>query len=150
MCCLAAYVAEDRDEAYRSYVEARRRTTWCPTSSATTTRSRIPEHVPNWPDRIPEPTLADIPSYLEAGALLLGDPDDALQQAKMWESIGVDQLVFGVGPAPIEETGSHDRTARQVRDPQDRYRPGAPHDGLPPRGCFLIRTDDDLSQLRAI
>ena len=30
--------------------------------------------------------------------------DDALKQAKSWESIGVDQLVFGIGPAPLEET----------------------------------------------
>ena len=41
---------------------------------------------------------------LAAGALVLGDPDDALKQAKSWESIGVDQLVFGIGPAPLEET----------------------------------------------
>ena len=34
---------------------------------------------------------------------MLGDPDDALAQAKVWESIGVDQLTFGVGLAPIDE-----------------------------------------------
>ena len=103
MCSLAAYVAEDRDEAYRSYVDARPNYLVSNVFRYHDTFPH-PEHVPNWPDRIPEPTLADIPSYLEAGALLLGDPDDALQQAKTWESIGVDQLVFGVGPAPIEET----------------------------------------------
>ncbi|HEX4433014.1 MAG TPA: LLM class flavin-dependent oxidoreductase [Frankiaceae bacterium] len=103
MCCLAAYVAEDQDEAYRSYVEARPNYLVSNVFRYHDTFPH-PEHVPAWPDRIPEPTLADVPSYLEAGALLLGTPDDALQQAKKWESIGVDQLVFGVGPAPIEET----------------------------------------------
>ena len=103
MCCLAAYVAEDRDEAYRSYVEARPNYLVSNVFRYHDTFPH-PEHVPTWPERIPEPTLDDIPSYLEAGALLLGNPDDAVQQAKTWESIGVDQLVFGVGPAPIEET----------------------------------------------
>ncbi|HEX4015121.1 MAG TPA: LLM class flavin-dependent oxidoreductase [Frankiaceae bacterium] len=103
MCCLAAYVAEDRDEAYRSYVDARPNYLVSNVFRYHDTFPH-PEHVPAWPGRIPEPTLEDIPSYLDAGALLLGDPDDALRQAKVWESIGVDQLVFGVGPAPIEET----------------------------------------------
>ena len=128
MCCIAAYVAEDREEAYRSYID-------CAAQLPGVQRLPLPrhvpapaEHVPNWPERIPEPTRDGIPSYLEAGALLLGDPDDALAQAKSWESIGVDQLVFGVGPAPIEETVRTIEAARQVRHPQDRHRPRAPHE----------------------
>ncbi len=103
MCCIAAYVAEDRDKAYQSYVNAQPNYLVSNVFRYHDTFPH-PEHVPTWPERIPEPTMDDIPAYLEAGALLLGDPDDALQQAKAWESIGVDQLVFGIGPAPLEET----------------------------------------------
>jgi hypothetical protein len=28
----------------------------------------------------------------------------ALKQCKKWEETGIDQLVFGIGPAPIEDT----------------------------------------------
>jgi alkanesulfonate monooxygenase SsuD/methylene tetrahydromethanopterin reductase-like flavin-dependent oxidoreductase (luciferase family) len=102
MCCIAAYVAEDRETAYQSFIN-------CRPNYLVSNVFRYhdtfpaPPHVPAWPARIPEPTRDDIPSYLDAGALLLGTPDDALAQAKTWESVGVDQLVFGIGPAPLEE-----------------------------------------------
>jgi alkanesulfonate monooxygenase SsuD/methylene tetrahydromethanopterin reductase-like flavin-dependent oxidoreductase (luciferase family) len=103
MCCIAAYVAEDREEAYRSYIDSRPNYLVSNVFRYHDTFPHPPE-VPNWPDRIPEPTREGIPAMLEAGALVLGDPDDALKQAKSWESIGVDQLVFGIGPAPLAET----------------------------------------------
>jgi alkanesulfonate monooxygenase SsuD/methylene tetrahydromethanopterin reductase-like flavin-dependent oxidoreductase (luciferase family) len=103
MCCVAAYVAEDREEAYRSYIDSRPNYLVSNVFRYHDTFPHPPE-VPNWPDRIPEPTREAIPLMLEAGALVLGDPDDALKQARSWESIGVDQLVFGIGPAPLEET----------------------------------------------
>jgi hypothetical protein len=40
----------------------------------------------------------------EFGGVVLGDPDMALEQCKRWESTGIDQLVFGIGPAKIEDT----------------------------------------------
>lgn len=103
MCCIAAYVAEDREEAYRSYIDSRPNYLVSNVFRYHDTFPHPPE-VPTWPERIPEPTREAIPAMLEAGALVLGDPDDALKQAKSWESIGVDQLVFGIGPAPVEET----------------------------------------------
>jgi hypothetical protein len=33
-----------------------------------------------------------------------GDPDEALEQCRRWESTGIDQLVFGIGPASYEDT----------------------------------------------
>jgi alkanesulfonate monooxygenase SsuD/methylene tetrahydromethanopterin reductase-like flavin-dependent oxidoreductase (luciferase family) len=103
MCCIAAYVAEDREEAYRSYIDCRPNYLVSNVFRYHDTFPHPPE-IPTWPERIPEPTREAIPAMLEAGALVLGNPDDALQQAKSWESIGVDQLVFGIGPAPLEET----------------------------------------------
>jgi alkanesulfonate monooxygenase SsuD/methylene tetrahydromethanopterin reductase-like flavin-dependent oxidoreductase (luciferase family) len=103
MCCIAAYVAEDREEAYRSYIDSTPNYLVSNVFRYHDTFPHPPE-IPAWPERIPEPTRDDIPGMLEAGALVLGDPDDALKQAKSWESIGVDQLVFGIGPAPLEET----------------------------------------------
>jgi alkanesulfonate monooxygenase SsuD/methylene tetrahydromethanopterin reductase-like flavin-dependent oxidoreductase (luciferase family) len=103
MCCIAAYVAEDKEEAYRSYIDSRPNYLVSNVFRYHDTFPHPPE-IPAWPERIPEPTRDDIPGMLEAGALVLGDPDDALKQAKSWESIGVDQLVFGIGPAPLEET----------------------------------------------
>jgi alkanesulfonate monooxygenase SsuD/methylene tetrahydromethanopterin reductase-like flavin-dependent oxidoreductase (luciferase family) len=103
MCTTAAYIAEDRDEAYASFIRSRPNYLVSNVFRYHDTFPHPPE-VPSWPERIPEPTLEAIPSYLEAGSVLLGDPDDALQQAKAWESIGVDQLVFGIGPASLEDT----------------------------------------------
>ena len=34
----------------------------------------------------------------------MGDPDEALAQCRRWEAAGADQLVFGIGPAPLEDT----------------------------------------------
>jgi hypothetical protein len=31
-----------------------------------------------------------------AGAMMVGDPDDALRQARIWESAGADQFVLSV------------------------------------------------------
>jgi alkanesulfonate monooxygenase SsuD/methylene tetrahydromethanopterin reductase-like flavin-dependent oxidoreductase (luciferase family) len=38
------------------------------------------------------------------GAVVVGTPDDALEQCRRWESAGADQLVFGVGTASKEDT----------------------------------------------
>jgi hypothetical protein len=40
----------------------------------------------------------------EFGGIVMGDPDDALKQCKKWEETGIDQLVFGIGPASVEDT----------------------------------------------
>ena len=61
--------------------------------------------MPNWPDRIPEPTRDGHPELRSRPARWSSaTPTRRSQQAKSWESTGIDQLVFGIGPAPIEET----------------------------------------------
>jgi alkanesulfonate monooxygenase SsuD/methylene tetrahydromethanopterin reductase-like flavin-dependent oxidoreductase (luciferase family) len=45
-----------------------------------------------------------VDDQIAAGQVIIGDPDQALTQLKRWESTGIDQVVFGIGPAPIEET----------------------------------------------
>ena len=36
--------------------------------------------------------------------MIVGDPDHALEQCRRWEAAGADQLVFGAGSAPHEDT----------------------------------------------
>ena len=54
------------------------------------------EGVPVWPDPFPEPTLEEIDWRISEGYLLCGDPDEVLGQVKRYESVGCDQLVFGM------------------------------------------------------
>jgi alkanesulfonate monooxygenase SsuD/methylene tetrahydromethanopterin reductase-like flavin-dependent oxidoreductase (luciferase family) len=63
-----------------------------------------PEFVPYWPEIIPpfEPEVVE--SLAGIGGLVCGDPDEVLQQVRRWESSGADQLVFGTGPTPVEDT----------------------------------------------
>lgn len=35
---------------------------------------------------------------------MLGTPDQALEQCRRWDEVGVDQMVFGIGPASQEDT----------------------------------------------
>jgi alkanesulfonate monooxygenase SsuD/methylene tetrahydromethanopterin reductase-like flavin-dependent oxidoreductase (luciferase family) len=61
-----------------------------------------PPEIPNWPDLLPDPTPEMLP-FLKDGGIILGDPDEALQQCQRWESTGIDQLVFGTGMATREQ-----------------------------------------------
>jgi len=54
------------------------------------------EGVPVWPEPFPEPTLEDIETRIDEGYLLCGDPDEVLEQVRRYESVGCDQLVFGL------------------------------------------------------
>ena len=63
-----------------------------------------PEQVPYWPELIPDYDAASIEAMAEIGAVICGDPDDALAQCKRWESAGADQLVFGIGCATKADT----------------------------------------------
>lgn len=55
-----------------------------------------PEGLPVWPEPFPEPTLEDIEFRINEGYLLCGDPDEVLTQARRYEAVGCDQLVFGL------------------------------------------------------
>jgi alkanesulfonate monooxygenase SsuD/methylene tetrahydromethanopterin reductase-like flavin-dependent oxidoreductase (luciferase family) len=97
MVTTGAYVAEDRKTARQ----------WATQPHSSYLGSLVyryhdtfphPPQVPVWPDLLPDATEESLDLSISAGGLI-GDPDDALAQAKRWEDAGADQLVFGVGSA---------------------------------------------------
>ena len=60
--------------------------------------------MPTWPELIPDYTPETVEIGIEAGAMIVGDPDEALAQCRRWEEAGLDQLVFGIGPASLDDT----------------------------------------------
>ena len=105
------------------------------TCSATTTRSRIPTGRRSGPSCSPTPPPTRCaPQLGQPRAWSCGDPDDALQGLP------------GVGrrrrrPARLRPGHGHagggagdDPPHRRARHPQDRHRPGAPHEPVPARG----------------
>jgi alkanesulfonate monooxygenase SsuD/methylene tetrahydromethanopterin reductase-like flavin-dependent oxidoreductase (luciferase family) len=53
-----------------------------------------PKGVPVWPELIPEPTPDDVEALAATGAIIAGDPDDCARGVEVYQSIGIDQLVF--------------------------------------------------------
>ncbi len=103
MITAAAYVAEDEAKARKSYVDARPNYLVSNVFRYHDTFPH-PETIPYWPETLPEATDADVDYLTEAGTVIIGDPAQALQQCQRWADAGTDQLVFGVGPAPLEDT----------------------------------------------
>ena len=103
MSCIAAYVDEDSHKAKQSYVNAKPNYLVSNVYRYHDTFP-APEWVPKWPETLPEPTMETAELASQYGGIVLGDPDEALAQCKRWEEAGIDQLVFGIGPAPIEDT----------------------------------------------
>jgi alkanesulfonate monooxygenase SsuD/methylene tetrahydromethanopterin reductase-like flavin-dependent oxidoreductase (luciferase family) len=103
MICIAAYVAEETQKARESWVNAR-------SSYLVSNVFRYhdtfphPAEVPSWPDLIPDMTLDMADDVIGAGATIIGNPDEALAQCQRWADTGVDQITFGIGPAPLDET----------------------------------------------
>jgi len=63
-----------------------------------------PEFVPPWPELIPDYDAATIEGMASIGAVICGDPAEALEQCRRWEAAGADQLIFGTGCATVEDT----------------------------------------------
>jgi hypothetical protein len=63
-----------------------------------------PDFVPAWPELIPDYDAATIEGMASIGAVICGDPDEALEQCRRWEAAGADQLIFGTGCATVEDT----------------------------------------------
>lgn len=53
-----------------------------------------PDGFPVWPDRPAEPTPEVMELAAPTGAMICGDPDDAIEGVGVWDDLGVDQLVF--------------------------------------------------------
>jgi alkanesulfonate monooxygenase SsuD/methylene tetrahydromethanopterin reductase-like flavin-dependent oxidoreductase (luciferase family) len=103
MCVLAAYVAEDTGQARASLVRAKPNYLVSNVFRYHDTFPH-PEGFPRWPDLLPDYSPDIIDYGVEAGSLICGNPDEALAQCKRWEETGVDQIVFGIGPASREDT----------------------------------------------
>jgi alkanesulfonate monooxygenase SsuD/methylene tetrahydromethanopterin reductase-like flavin-dependent oxidoreductase (luciferase family) len=99
----AAFVKETHDAAVRSAVDARLSLLQSHVFRYHDTFPR-PESVPQWPALIPDYDAATIEAMASIGAVVCGDPDEALEQCRRWESSGADQLIFGTGCAPVEDT----------------------------------------------
>jgi alkanesulfonate monooxygenase SsuD/methylene tetrahydromethanopterin reductase-like flavin-dependent oxidoreductase (luciferase family) len=103
MVTSAAFVKEDAGLAVKSAVD----------SNLSYLQSNVfryhdtfphPEGIPYWPELMPAYDADTIKAMSEIGAVICGDPDQALEQCKRWESAGADQLVFGLGCANREDT----------------------------------------------
>jgi alkanesulfonate monooxygenase SsuD/methylene tetrahydromethanopterin reductase-like flavin-dependent oxidoreductase (luciferase family) len=102
MVTTGAYVSEDAGEAARRAVQ--------PVNSYQISQVfryhdtfPHPEGVPYWPELLAPSTLDRVPD-MQAAGVIVGDPDHAVEQCRRWEAAGADQLVFGTGWGPKEQT----------------------------------------------
>jgi len=103
MVTSAAFVKEDRHEAVQSAVASRLNYLQSNVFRYHDTFPH-PEGIPYWPELMPDYTAEMIEGMSQIGAVVCGDPADALEQCRRWESAGADQLVFGVGTATKQDT----------------------------------------------
>jgi alkanesulfonate monooxygenase SsuD/methylene tetrahydromethanopterin reductase-like flavin-dependent oxidoreductase (luciferase family) len=102
MVTAAAFVAEEHDQAIKSAVDGRQAYLISNVFRYHDTFPH-PEGTPYWPDLIPDFDAAAVEGMAQIGAIICGDPAEALEQCRRWESAGADQLVFGSGMATLEE-----------------------------------------------
>jgi alkanesulfonate monooxygenase SsuD/methylene tetrahydromethanopterin reductase-like flavin-dependent oxidoreductase (luciferase family) len=69
-----------------------------------------PPWVPEWPNEIPDPTAEQVRAGREAGASIVGNPEQCAEVLHKWEAIGVDQLILG----PSGSTYPHDLMVEAV------------------------------------
>ena len=55
-----------------------------------------PAGVPAWPERIPEPTPAQLEERIASGQRIVGDPDECAAAVQKYADIGCDQIIFGI------------------------------------------------------
>lgn len=101
MVTSAAFVAPDRDVAYRRAEHSLLGYLQSNVYRYHDTFPR-PDWVPAWPDLIPSPS-GELLEVASQSGMIVGDPDDAVEQCRRWEAAGVDQLVFGTGASTQEE-----------------------------------------------
>lgn len=53
-----------------------------------------PDGMPEWPDLVPEPSVDQLKKAVEAGTVIVGDPDDCAKAVQRWVDVGVDQVTF--------------------------------------------------------
>jgi hypothetical protein len=103
MVTSAAFVKEDSELAVKSAVD----------SNLSYLQSNVfryhdtfphPEGIPYWPELMQTYDADMIKGMAGIGAVICGDPGQALEQCKRWEASGADQLVFGLGCASKADT----------------------------------------------
>jgi len=99
----AAFVKETREEAVQSAVAARMNYLQTQVFRYHDTFPH-PDTIPYWPEQIPDYDAGTVEAMASIGAAICGDPAQALEQCRRWESAGTDQLVFGTGPASVDDT----------------------------------------------
>ena len=103
MVTSAAFVKEDSKKAVQSAVDAKLNYLQSNVFRYHDTFPH-PEQVPYWPELLPDYDADTIQAMAGIGAVICGDPAEALEQCKRWEAAGADQLVFGVGTAKKQDT----------------------------------------------
>jgi alkanesulfonate monooxygenase SsuD/methylene tetrahydromethanopterin reductase-like flavin-dependent oxidoreductase (luciferase family) len=53
-----------------------------------------PKTLPEWPNKIPEPTPEAVEELSAEGYVVIGDPDDCTKSVRNWVEMGFDQLTF--------------------------------------------------------
>ncbi len=103
MVTSGAFVAEDTEKAKQSILAARPTYLQSNVFRYHDTFPR-PEWVPPWPQLIPEMDEETLAMSMETGAMVVGDPDQALGACQRWADAGADQLTFGLGMASQEDS----------------------------------------------
>jgi alkanesulfonate monooxygenase SsuD/methylene tetrahydromethanopterin reductase-like flavin-dependent oxidoreductase (luciferase family) len=103
MITTQAYVAEDAERAVQSRLRSRPHYLVSNVFRYHDTFPH-PEGIPTWPETIPELSLEVLRDLAAQKASLTGTPDQALRACREWSDAGADQLVLGIGPAPLEDT----------------------------------------------
>jgi alkanesulfonate monooxygenase SsuD/methylene tetrahydromethanopterin reductase-like flavin-dependent oxidoreductase (luciferase family) len=102
MITSAAFVADDSQVALKRAVDSRLAYRLSLQYRYHDTFPHPPE-VPTWPELIPDFDEPTIKGMAATGALVCGDPDEALAQCHRWADAGADQLTFGMAEGSLEE-----------------------------------------------
>jgi alkanesulfonate monooxygenase SsuD/methylene tetrahydromethanopterin reductase-like flavin-dependent oxidoreductase (luciferase family) len=96
-------IAEDREQARRDFLNGGNNYQMSQVFRYHDTFPR-PEGFPVWPEVMPDLTEEALDGFLELGAAIVGDPDDAVAQIRRWEATGADQFLMLRGVKSKEET----------------------------------------------
>ena len=103
MVVSAAFLNEDSDLAFQSAIDAKLNYLQSNVFRYHDTFPH-PAHAPYWPELIPDYTEESLRAASQVGAVICGNPDEALEQCRRWESAGTDQLTFGMAQGLPKET----------------------------------------------
>ena len=112
-----------------------------PSTGSTTSRS--PTGLPEWPNKIPEPTPEQVEQMAAGGFVIVGDPDDCANGVQQW----VDDRLRPADLQPHHQHAAHrgrravDGAVRPRGHPAVRQGPGALHHPLPRGRVAVVALD---------